>query len=280
MEINAILYLLVAVFSITCIFELPKTKIKKIKMMKSIILPKKKKRMHTLKIDQVKAYISDLVSQGDGSDSMKLIKKDYAQGIFIAIVIIAFTNFMGMATIGYLIFFLLMATPIISRITKIKEHKKMYMNSFYKLINYLILYSSGGLNVNGALVEAEKLILSDDVIKPNLSKIVNNRKLAGVAGESLIENLTSLNDGVEIDEIEYFVRSLELSIKKGVPINESLKSQLSFIDSKQYMVAKDVISSADSTIMIVKTAFGLGLMLFLFLAPPMTNAIVQFSSGF
>lgn len=171
----------------------------------------------------------------------------------------------------------MLGLPILIRWLNRRENRVLYQESFYRLINYLVLYLSGGLNILKSLEEVEQIIPKNDIIYENFMLVLKERKISGISGDNIINSLESLNRDYHLEEIEQFINSMNLANNKGISIVEILKSQASFIRKRQSLRIQEKIASTDSKMTLLKTMFGIGTALTIFILPPIITAIISFS---
>lgn len=224
-------------------------------------------------------FFKDLtINNGRKGDNIKLFIKDYVY----TTVMIAFIGVLGLYYTHNLYLVLALSVvvlmiPILTRLMGKKEYAKSYLQSFYRVIDYLILYTSGGVNIYNAIVETEKLLSEDDAIKENMQRAISHRNVAGIGAESYIDSLRLLNFSVNIPEIADFIRIIELQVERGTPITNSLYSQLNYIRQKETMSMKEAIAKAENSTTLLKTGFCTMPILLLFLVPPMLEVFVFFA---
>lgn len=170
-----------------------------------------------------------------------------------------------------------LALPFLLRYLQRKEFEENYLKSFYRLMDYLILYTSGGINIYSAIEETVRLLHEEDVIKPNLQKAITFRNVSGMGSDSYMKSLEMLNDGVNLPEIEEFLRIISLQVERGTPITDSLYSQINYISQKETIAAKNEIAKAETTVTMFKTLFCTVPILILFLVPPMLEIVLMLS---
>lgn len=182
-----------------------------------------------------------------------------------------------MAWIGVVVGLPMLGLPLLIRYLNRRENKILYRESFYRVVNYIILYLSGGLNILKALEETERVINPNDIIRENFLLVLKERKISGISGDNIINSLEALNRDYNLEEIDQFINSLNLANTKGIAIVDILKSQASFIRKKQSLRIQEKIAATDSKITMMKTLFGIGTALAVFVLPPIITAIISFS---
>lgn len=247
------------------------------KHLNNILVSQKKKRFED-ETNKVKQYVSNLIHfNNDFSAKEKFIKEVKISALVCVLIFIVSIQY-GQPLVGIGLTVLMLLMPFYIRFANKKEYLQEYKNSFFDVINYLILYLSGGLNIQKALEETEALVPETDVIKNNLKMVINERKLSGVSGNTIIESLRLLNNDFDLDEIDNFIITLELAQKKGTEVTSSLQSQLTYIDNQNYLKAIGKIDNAAVKISMYKTVFGLVTCMALFIIPPIINAFSQMTA--
>lgn len=170
----------------------------------------------------------------------------------------------------------MLALPLLLRWLNRRENRVLYQESFYRLINFIVLYLSGGLNILKALEEAEHIIPKDDIIRDNFMLVLKERRISGISGDNIINSLEALNRDYHLEEIEQFINSMNLANNKGISIIDILKSQASYIRKKQALRIQEKIAATDSKMTLLKTTFGIGTALTIFILPPIITAIISF----
>lgn len=248
------------------------------KHLNNIIVSQKKKRFED-ETNKVKQYMSNLIHFNNDSAAKEKLMKDVKISALVCVLIFIVSIQYGQPLVGIGLTVLMLFMPFYIRFANKKEYLQEYKNSFFDVINYLILYLSGGLNIQKALEETEALVPETDVIKNNLKMVINERKLSGVSGNTIIESLRLLNNDFDLDEIDNFIITLELAQKKGTEVTSSLQSQLSYIDNQNYLKAIAKIDTAAMKISMYKTVFGLVTCMALFIIPPIINAFSQMTAA-
>lgn len=248
------------------------------KHLNNIIVSQKKKRFED-ETNKVKQYMSKLINFNNDSAAKEKLMKDVKISALVCVLIFIVSIQYGQPLVGIGLTVLMLLMPFYIRFANKKEYLQEYKNSFFDVINYLILYLSGGLNIQKALEETEALVPETDVIKNNLKMVINERKLSGVSGNTIIESLRLLNNDFDLDEIDNFIITLELAQKKGTEVTSSLQSQLTYIDNQNYLKAIAKIDTAAVKISMYKTVFGLITCMALFILPPIINAFSQMTAA-
>lgn len=247
------------------------------KHLNNILVSQKKKRFED-ETNKVKQYMSNLIHFNNDSAAKEKLMKDVKISALVCVLIFIVSIQYGQPLVGIGLTVLMLLMPFYIRFANKKEYLQEYKNSFFDVINYLILYLSGGLNIQKALEETEALVPETDVIKNNLKMVINERKLSGVSGNTIIESLRLLNNDFDLDEIDNFIITLELAQKKGTEVTSSLQSQLTYIDNQNYLKAIGKIDNAAVKISMYKTVFGLVTCMALFIIPPIINAFSQMTA--
>lgn len=226
----------------------------------------------------IRQYLGDTSITNDNEQVMKDFMKDFiyigGMVVFVGGMVVYFTKnwFLLVPIAGGGL-----ALPFLLRYLQRKEFEENYLKSFYRLMDYLILYTSGGINIYSAIEETERLLHEDDVIKPNLRKAITYRNISGMGSDSYMKSLEMLNDGVNLPEIEEFLRIIGLQVERGTPITDSLYSQIDYISQKESIASKNEIAKAETSVTMFKTLFCTIPILLLFLVPPMIEIIVMLS---
>lgn len=281
MNNESLLFLLLGVCGIIVLLLLPESKKNTRQKHLSNVLFSEKKQYFKNETQQMKHFLGTLTTYKPNVDETDKLKKELKMSGALAVGIL----FLGLINSQLLISFLaalaMLTVPLLIRWSNKQEYLREYKNSFFNVINYLILYLSGGLNIQKALEETEALIPEKDVIKTNLKMVVNERKLSGVSGNTIIESLQILNKGYDLSEISNFILTLQLAQKKGNEVTTSLQSQVTYINNQNTVTSMRKIDAAAVKISLFKTAFGVMTCVALFILPPILNAFAQISaSGF
>lgn len=275
------LYLIVGFLFLIVAMLLPDNKRLQRKKHLNNILVSQKKKLFEDETNHLKQYVNGLIHFNKDSAAYEKFTKEVKISSIIAIFIFIVSLLNTQLLIGAILSAMMFLMPFYIRYANKKEYLQEYRNSFFDVINYLILYLSGGLNIQKALEETEALIPKTDVIKSNLKMVINERKLSGVSGNTIIESLRLLNNDFDLEEIDNFIITLELAQKKGTEVTTSLLSQLTYIDNQNYLKAIGKIDAAAVKISMYKTVFGLITCIALFILPPIINAFSQMTvAGF
>lgn len=248
------------------------------KHLNNILVSQKKKRFED-ETNKIKQYVSNLIHFNNDSSAKEKFIKEVKISVLVCVLIFIVSIQYDQPLVGICLTVLMLLMPFYIRFANKKEYLQEYKNSFFDVINYLILYLSGGLNIQKALEETEALVPETDVIKNNLKMVINERKLSGVSGNTIIESLRLLNNDFDLEEIDNFIITLELAQKKGTEVTSSLQSQLTYIDNQNYLKAIAKIDTAAVTISMYKTVFGLVTCMALFIIPPIINAFSQMTAA-
>lgn len=212
----------------------------------------------------------------DPNDSAQKLVKEIIYSVVIGVAVGATGVFLGIAWIGIIMGFMMLGLPIFIRWSNSKENKILYRESFYRVVSYIILYLSGGLNILKALEETERVISEDDIIRQNFLLVLKERKISGISGDNIIDSLEVLNRDYNLDEISQFISSLNLANTKGIAIVDMLKSQNTYIRKRQALRIQEKIAATDSKMTMLKTLFGIGTALAIFILPPIITAVIAF----
>lgn len=211
---------------------------------------------------------------GIKDDSIKGLFKDYVYVLLMCL-------FMG-AILTYILkkWFIIpimlfggLFLPILARFFGKKAYRKAYLSSFYSIIDYIILYTSGGVNIFDAIYETEKLVSDDNPIKKSMQEAIKMRNISGVNGNSYVDSLYKLNEELHLAEIDDFIRSIALQAERGTPVVNTLYSQIDYIHQKRLMADKETIAKAESSITMLKTGLCSLPILLLFLIPAILSGI-------
>lgn len=212
----------------------------------------------------------------DKKDSASKLMKELIYSVVIGLAVTVAGTLFKMPWIGLGVGVSMLSLPFLIRWLNRKESRTLYQESFYRLINYIVLYLSGGLNILKSLEETEHIIPKDDIIRENFMLVLKERRISGISGDNVINSLEALNRDYHLEEIDQFIVSMNLANKKGISIVEILKSQAGYIRKKQSLRIQEKIASTDSKITLLKTLFGIGTAMTIFILPPIITAIISF----
>lgn len=226
----------------------------------------------------VKHFLDELV-KGNGfeDDSVEKVFKQMAKNTIMACLLIVAFGFVGYTVIGVILGLLFIFYPIISRLTEKTAYKKKYMSGFYLFLNYIILYVSGGVPMEKALIEVEKLIPEKEVIKKRLKNVVAKNNISGLSGNTYIDALYELNRGLDYPEINLFIHTAERSIERGDEISTTLASQLDDIFKKVEIDKRQAIAQVETKFTVYQVILNMAPALLTFAAPIFIAGIMSLS---
>lgn len=226
----------------------------------------------------VKHFLDELV-KGNGfeDDSVEKVFKQMAKNTIMACLLIVAFGFVGYTIIGVILGLLFIFYPIISRLTEKTAYKKKYMSGFYLFLNYIILYVSGGVPMEKALIEVEKLIPEKEVIKKRLKNVVAKNNISGLSGNTYIDALYELNRDLDYPEINLFIHTAERSIERGDEISTTLASQLDDIFKKVEIDKRQAIAQVETKFTVYQVILNMAPALLTFAAPIFIAGIMSLS---
>lgn len=224
----------------------------------------------------IKTFLTEL-TKGTGikDDSLDMVIKEEAKTLIAAAVVFVASGFFGYLYAGIIIALILIVYPVIRRLSDKKEYKKKYIASFYKFLDYIILYTSGGVPMGKAIVEVDKLIKEDDVLKPRLKAVLAKNSISGLSGNTYIDALKELNDGLDYPEINLFIHTAERSVQRGDEIADVLLNQLDDIFKKVEIEKRGVIAKLETKFAVYQVALNMAPTLLLFAGPILVSAIMS-----
>lgn len=224
----------------------------------------------------VKVFLDEL-TKGTGikDDCFELLIKEETKTLIASLGLLVFSSIVGYFYIGLIIAVVLVCYPVLRRISDKKEYKKKYISGFYKFLDYIILYTSGGVPMAKAIIEVEKLIKEDEVIKPRLKAVVSKNSISGLSGNTYIDALKELNEGLDYPEINLFIHTAERSISRGDEISDVLLGQLDDIFKKVEIEKRGVIAKLETKFAIYQVTLNMAPTLVLFAGPILISAIMS-----
>ncbi len=223
-------------------------------------------------------YIAELCkNNGLPDDSVKKFWKDmfgsYMLAFMLGFVLLYVTKKKVILVVTILLAPFL---PVLIRKMAKKEYEEEFVNSFHKFIDYLILYTSGGVNVQKAVEEIEKFMPDTDVLKPFLTSMVTHQHIGGLGTNNYVDNLRLLNKTMQIDIVDDFIDVIEIQTERGTPLVEALQSRQDYIKQKKQMKLKGDIAQAETAITMYKTALCTMPAMAMFIIPPMIQVFSFF----
>lgn len=223
----------------------------------------------------VKEYLEYLTTGNGMNDSIDEFFKDCVKMSLSGACLIVIASFVGYAWIGILIAIYCLAIPVVNRISRKKEYKKKYIASFYRFLNYIILYISGGVPMGKAIVEVEKLIPEDDILKGKLKQVIIKNNISGLSGNTYIDALYELNRDLDYPEINLFINSAKRSLDKGDEISENLIGQLDDIFKKVELDKRAIIARQETKFTVFQVCFNMMPTLLIFAGPIFIASIMS-----
>lgn len=196
----------------------------------------------------IKAQLFDITTANGKTDSVEALLKDITQSLlYSAILLVVALIFKGyMALLCLVGITLLIINPITSRISRKKSFRKQYISNFYEFLNYITLYLSGGIEFKQALNEVYNLLPDHNLLKPKIKEIMTRNVISGLSGDSYIQTLELLNEGLDYSEINSFISSAKRSQEKGDAISETLLIQMVDISKKMKIEKIDYITRREN----------------------------------
>ena len=156
-----------------------------------------------------------------------------------------------------------------------KDYHKKYIAGFYTFLNYITQYLSGGVEMRQALIEVEKLIPEDNVIKPKLKDAISRNAITGFDGDSYIAALQELNKGLDYSEINTFISTARRSETNGDAISETLLDQINDIYKRVEIEKRGHIAGYESKFGVMIVLFGMLSCLAMFCISIFASAILS-----
>lgn len=210
----------------------------------------------------------------EGDNPTSLIK-EAVKSILIGLLMALFMVYIKQNGIAIILFIFMCAYPFVRRIMDKKDYHKKYIAGFYTFLNYITQYLSGGVEMRQALIEVEKLIPDDNVIKPKLKDAISRNAITGFDGNSYIAALEELNKGLDYSEINTFISTAKRSETNGDAISETLLDQINDIYKRVEIEKRGHIAGYESKFGIMIVLFGMLSCLAMFCIPIFASAILS-----
>ncbi|MDO4500687.1 MAG: hypothetical protein Q4B60_05360 [Erysipelotrichaceae bacterium] len=209
-----------------------------------------------LNYEPLKKYLVTLTSaNGMADDSPEVLLRESIRSVLIGILLLMGMFKFGQKGIGIALLLFMTVYPYVRRILDRSDYKKKYISGFYTFLNYITQYLSGGVEMKQALIEVEKLIPEENVIKPKLKDVISRNAIAGFAGDTYISALEELNRGLDYNEINSFISTARRAQSYGDPITDTLLGQIDDIYKRVEIEKRGHIATYESK-------FGIGIILF------------------
>ena len=196
-------------------------------------------------------------ANGKEGDSPSAILKEMRNYALISIPIVGLFWLVGYLPLGIIMAVFVTFYPLIGRYYDKKQFRTDYINDFYTFLNYVILHVSGGVSVSKSISYVESLIDEKSTIKPRLKKIVAQKAISGLSGDTWIESLKILNEGYDFEEITYFIGAAERNQQRGDALSETLNDQLNDIKKRVQIKKRQKIEQAEPKFEGMRVVFGL-----------------------
>ena len=210
----------------------------------------------------------------ENDDPANLIK-EATKSIIIGLLMALFMAYIKQNGIAIILFAFMCLYPFISRVMDKKDYHKKYIAGFYTFLNYNTQYLSGGVEMRQALIEVEKLIPEDNVIKPKLKDAISRNAITGFDGDSYIAALQELNKGLDYSEINTFISTARRSETNGDAISETLLDQINDIYKRVEIEKRGHIAGYESKFGVMIVLFGMLSCLAMFCIPIFASAILS-----
>ena len=213
----------------------------------------------------------------EGDNPANLIK-EVTKSILTGLVMALFMVYIKQNGIAIILFIFMCAYPFVRRIMDKKDYHKKYIAGFYTFLNYITQYLSGGVEMRQALIEVEKLIHEDNVIKPKLKVAISRNAITGFNGNSYIAALEELNKGLDYSEINTFISTARRSETNGDAISETLLDQINDIYKRVEIEKRGHIAGYESKFGIMIVLFGMLSCLAMFCIPIFASSILSLAA--
>ena len=210
----------------------------------------------------------------ENDDPTNLIK-EATKSIIIGLLMALFMVYIKQNVIAIILFAFMCLYPFIRRVMDKKDYHKKYIAGFYTFLNYITQYLSGGVEMRQALIEVEKLIPEDNVIKPKLKDAISRNAITGFDGDSYIAALQELNKGLDYSEINTFISTARRSETNGDAISETLLDQINDIYKRVEIEKRGHIAGYESKFGVMIVLFGMLSCLAMFCISIFASAILS-----
>lgn len=280
MEIKRILLLVaLAAVTITLIaMVLMSYKSNKRKYINTVPVPKEKKESTLLSNGFIKSFLTRAVTaNGNDDDSIENLFEDYKKMGIGAVLAFLLFSAIGYMSIGIVVALILIVYPLADRFMRRKEFAKNYISDFYVFLNYIILYISGGLSVDKALTYAEVLIPETSLLKGRLKKLVAQKAISGLSGNTWLESLKILNEGYDFSEINSFIGAAERNLQRGDALTDTLTEQLDDIKKRVQLQKRQKIDNANTKFEVMRVLFCFLPLILMFCIPIFLTGMLMLS---
>ena len=210
----------------------------------------------------------------ENDDPTNLIK-EATKSIIIGLLMALFMVYIKQNGVAIILFVFMCLYPFVRRIMDKKDYHKKYIAGFYTFLNYITQYLRGGVEMRQALIEVEKLIPEDNVIKPKLKDAISRNAITGFDGDSYIAALQELNKGLDYSEINTFISTARRSETNGDAISETLLDQINDIYKRVEIEKRGHIAGYESKFGVMIVLFGMLSCLAMFCIPIFASAILS-----
>ena len=214
-------------------------------------------------------------ANGIRNDDPTNLIKEATKSIIIGLLMALFMVYIKQNGIAIILFVFMCLYPFVRRIMDKKDYHKKYIAGFYTFLNYITQYLSGGVERRQALIEVEKLIPEDNVIKPKLKDAISRNAITGFDGDSYIAALQELNKGLDYSEINTFISTARRSETNGDAISETLLDQINDIYKRVEIEKRGHIAGYESKFGVMIVWFGMLSCLAMFCIPIFASAILS-----
>ena len=210
----------------------------------------------------------------ENDDPTNLIK-EATKSIIIGLLMALFMVYIKQNGVAIILFVFMCLYPFIRRVMDKKDYHKKYIAGFYTFLNNITQYLSGGVEMRQALIEVEKLIPEDNVIKPKLKDAISRNAITGFDGDSYIAALQELNKGLDYSEINTFISTARRSETNGDAISETLLDQINDIYKRVEIEKRGHIAGYESKFGVMIVLFGMLSCLTMFCIPIFASTILS-----
>lgn len=218
--------------------------------------------------------LDKLISYGE-NDSRDIffaeIKKYSIYAFAIIILGLVFNN-----NAFFLFSIAVLGIPVLNRWSKRRDDTNKFKDDFFQALFYMILFINGGMSVYHSIIEANSLIDEKSPLKKSFNKIITQYNLTN---ENFIYLFKILADDFDIQEVNYFITSVETSYNKGISISQSLTDQLSYIRRNRNFYFKGISGNIGNKLTPLMLIFTMIPLLLILAVPPILEAMEGLTTG-
>lgn len=205
------------------------------------------------------------------NDSREKFTREMVRSLIMGFVVLISSVLMKQIMFGtFALYFLLV--PILKRIFAKSDNKKKFKDDFFDAIFYLILFVSGGMSLQQAIIETTVLFDKGSPFRKALEEVIRNYNLTN---ENYVKLFELFERDYEIEEVSFFVNSMRISYTNGVGIRESLLNQLEYIRSNRNFYFKTLAGSFGNKLTPLMITFTMLPILIIMGLPPILESLSQ-----